>query len=101
MDKVGKSPSEKEALTAAKTSVLKWVNEEDRKIGIEPGPKRLTTIKCSWDGVDWSIWIRCNADKFTTRVFYYIYNNDSSTGHLTPFIPVGTFYEKEGKSDDE
>jgi len=101
MNKVGKSPSEREALTAAKSSVLRWVNDEEHKLGIDSGLKRLEVLKCTWDGLDWYIWIQCNADQFTTRVFYYIYHHDRAIGHLTPFMPVGTFYEKEGKFDGE
>lgn len=101
MNKVGKSPSEREALTAAKSSVLRWVNDEEHKLGIDSGHKHLEILKCTWDGLDWYIWIQCNADQFTTRVFYYIYHHDRAIGHLTPFMPVGTFYEKEGKFDGE
>ena len=97
--KGGKSPSEREALTAAKRSVLTWVNEEERKIGIDSGLKRLEILKCTWDGLDWYIWIQCNADQFTTRIFYYMYHPEKEIGHLTPFMPVGTFYEKEGVFD--
>lgn len=101
MNKVGKSPSEREALTAAKSSVLRWVNEEEHKLGIDSGLKRLEILKCTWDGLDWYIWVQCNADKFTTRIFYYVYYPEKTIGHLTPFMPVGTFYEKEGKFDGE
>lgn len=97
--KGGKSPNEREALTAAKRSVLTWVNDEERKIGIDSGLKRLEILKCTWDGLDWYIWIQCNADQFTTRIFYYMYHPDKEIGHLTPFMPVGTFYEKEGVFD--
>lgn len=97
----GKLPSEREALTAAKHSVLTWVNDEERKIGFESGLKRLNIIKSTWNGLEWYIWIQCNANKFTTRVFYYVYYPDREMGHLTPFVPIGTFHEKEGVVDDK
>ena len=97
--KGGKTTSEREALTAAKRSVIAWATDEERKIGIESRPKRLNILKKTWDGVEWYIWIQCVAEHCTTRVFYYVYHPERAIGHLTPFMPVGTFYEKEGKFD--
>ena len=99
--KGGKTTSEREALTAAKRSVLAWVNDEERKIGIDPGLKRIDIIKKTWDGVEWYIWVQCITDHCTTRVFYYVYHPDEKSGKLTSFIPIGTFYDKEGVVDDE
>ena len=102
MNKIGKSPSEKAALTAAKSSVIRWINEENNKIGIESGPKRrIDIIKCDWDGVDWYIWARCSDHEFPMRVFYYLYSPESNKGHLTPFVPAGTFYEKEANTNEK
>lgn len=44
MNKIGKSPSEKAALTAAKSSVLRWINEENNKLELEYVPKRVIDI---------------------------------------------------------
>lgn len=94
--KSGKTTSEREALTAAKRSVVNWVNDEERKIGIESKPKRINILKKEWNGVEWYIWIHCVSEYYTTRVFYYVYHPDDKSGKLTSFIPIGTFYDKEG-----
>ena len=89
-------PSEREALTAAKRSVLIWVNDEEQQVGMDSGRKFLNILKCTWDDVDWHIWIHCIAKNCRIRVFYYVYDPEKQVGHLTPFVPTGTFYEKEG-----